>query len=226
LYASQLHAYPLLRHKPVSVFHDFTSLAGIGRHRDHEGNGLNIVLGGYPWYRKGVDLAIAAFRKIAADFPQARLQIVGHHTDGEPQRLAAGCDQIEILKAVPHDEMMRILNDAAIMILPSRNEGLPRVVIEGMVAGLPVIGSDVAGIPSLIRHGENGFLVPDGDIDALADRMRDLLSDAGLRRRMGERSAELARDTLTEKVYADEFVKMVRATVALTPAARESRGSA
>ena len=223
LYAGQLSSYPLLRHKPSSVFHDFTLLAGVEKRVHTDDDHLYVLLAGYPWYRKGVDLAIAAFRRMAKDFPNANLKLVGHHTDGEPQRLAAGCAQIEVSKAVPHDEMMGILSGAAIVVLPSRNEGLPRILIEAMAAGLPVIGSDIAGIPSFIHDGENGFLVPDGDVPALERRLRELLSDAALRRRMGQRGYEIAQACLTEKTYVERFIRMIRDTVNREPLAQEEK---
>jgi glycosyltransferase involved in cell wall biosynthesis len=142
-----------------------------------------------------------------------RLKIVGHFPEGTLQAMASGCAQIDVIPAKSHDELMPMLADAIIMILPSRNEGLPRILIEGMIAALPVVGSDVAGIPELIRHGENGFVVPDGDVPMLEQRLRELLSDPALRHRMGRRSYELARATLTESVYRERFVQMLRDTI-------------
>ncbi len=203
-----LNNYPLLRNKAVSVFHDYTPLSGIEIQKHDDPDNQNIILAGYPWFRKGVDVAISAFRMLAPDFPLARLKIVGHYTDGVPQQLAAGCPQIEIFKAMPQDELMPIVSHSAIMLLPSRNEALGRVLIEGMAAGLPLVGSNVGGIPSLIRDGENGILVPAGDASALEQALRRLLSDVSLRRKMGRRSYELL-SGLTEDAYAKEFVSMV-----------------
>jgi hypothetical protein len=70
-----------------------------------------------------------------------------------------------------------------------------------MAAGVPVIGSDVGGIPYLIRVGENGFVVPVGDVSALDARLRQLLSASELRMRMGARGRELAHTNYSEKAY-------------------------
>jgi phosphatidylinositol alpha-1,6-mannosyltransferase len=86
-------------------------------------------------------------------------------------------------------------------------------VIEGLAAGVPVVGSDVGWIPDLIRNGENGFVVPGGDVRELEARLRELLADPELRRRLGANGHQLAHAQLTEQVYVERFTAMVAATV-------------
>jgi glycosyltransferase involved in cell wall biosynthesis len=74
---------------------------------------------------------------------------------------------------------------ADIAILLSTREGMPRSLIEAAAAGLPMIAFDVAGCRSIVRNGVNGFLVPPGDIRAVADAIVKLAGDAELRRQMG-----------------------------------------
>jgi glycosyltransferase involved in cell wall biosynthesis len=88
-----------------------------------------------------------------------------------------------------------------------------RVLIEGMAGGVPLIGSDVGGIPSMIDHGKNGFLIPVGDWQALAVRLRELLSDPALRRRMGDCGYDRAHQDLNEQVYVQKFTAMIQATL-------------
>jgi len=99
----------------------------------------------------------------------------------------------------------------------SKQIELVRVVIEGLAAGVPVIGSDVGGIPDLIHQGENGFVVPGGNVRELEARIRELLADPELRRRMGANGYELAHTQLTEQVYVERFTAMVAATVRGVP---------
>ena len=101
------------------------------------------------------------------------------------------------------------MSAATIFALPSRCEGTPCVILEAMAAGLPIVASGVGGIPALVRDGENGFQVPAGDAAALEARLRELLSDGDLRRRMGARSYELARTEFREEAYWDRFRRMV-----------------
>jgi L-malate glycosyltransferase len=91
-----------------------------------------------------------------------------------------------------------------------------RVLLEAMAAGVPVIGSNVGGIPSLVRDGENGFLFPSGDVNALEARLRQLLSNPALRESMGARGYEMAHGEFSEDVYVDRFVTMIETAVRKT----------
>jgi glycosyltransferase involved in cell wall biosynthesis len=83
------------------------------------------------------------------------------------------------------------MRKAAVLVLPSvrtasgREEGLGMVTLEAAALGVPVIGSDVGGIPEAVVEGETGFLVPSRDPEALAVRLADLLGSAELRARFG-----------------------------------------
>ena len=90
-------------------------------------------------------------------------------------------------------------------------------MIEGLAAGVPVVGSDVGWIPELIRQGENGFVVPGGNVLELEARIRQLLADPELRRRMGAKGYEFAHTQLTEEVYVERFTAMVADTVRGAP---------
>jgi glycosyltransferase involved in cell wall biosynthesis len=78
-----------------------------------------------------------------------------------------------------------------------------------MASGVPVVASDVAGIPSLVRDGESGFLVPVGNVEMLEARLRRLLSDRDLRKRMGARGYEIAHSEFNETLYVEKFARMV-----------------
>ncbi len=90
------------------------------------------------------------------------------------------------------NDVPEILKIADVLVMPSFNEGMGRAIVEAMASGLPVVGSDVGGIPDLIVNGSNGFLVPPGDVPALSSAIQHLLIDEGLRRKMGDKSRELA----------------------------------
>jgi glycosyltransferase involved in cell wall biosynthesis len=119
--------------------------------------------------------------------PEARLVYAG---DGplrsriEASARDAGLDGRVSLLGVRAD-IPSLLSNYDILALPSLWEGLPFAVIEGMMAGLPVVASRVGGVPELVEHGVTGFLVPAGDAAALADALRTLVNDGNLRRQMG-----------------------------------------
>ena len=80
---------------------------------------------------------------------------------------------------------LAVTASADILVLPSFMEGLPLVIIEAMALGKPVVSSGVAGIPELVRDGENGLLVPPSHWQALAEAMVTLAANGDLRERLG-----------------------------------------
>jgi glycosyltransferase involved in cell wall biosynthesis len=220
LYPKQLSHYPLLRNGPSSVFHEFVPVSMIdkavdkGEESSEAPEETYVLQVGAPWYLKGVDVLIKAFAEVASEFPNVTLKLLGFYPGQEALlELTRDAPQVEVLRARPNPETLEIVKRAAIMATPSRTEGLPRVIIEAMAAGIAVIASDVGGISTLVHDGENGYLIPVGDHHALAVRLRQLLSDEPLRRRMGEAGYVRAHSELNEKAYVREFARMVEAAI-------------
>jgi glycosyltransferase involved in cell wall biosynthesis len=212
LSGNQLEKYPLLRRAPASIFHEFVPVSIIGRSPEQALEEPYILLMGAPWYLKGADLLVRAFLSLTDEFPQFKLRIMGHYPQRtELERMTQGSDRIEILKARPHVEALKIIAGASILAAPSRCEGMGRVIVEGMAAGVPVIGSDIGGIPSILQNGENGLLFTGGDWLSLASNLRRLLEDPALRSRLGKAGYSTAHNELNERVYVSEFVKMIKA---------------
>jgi glycosyltransferase involved in cell wall biosynthesis len=92
-----------------------------------------------------------------------------------------------------------------IYCLPSRFEGFPLAIAEAMLAGLPVVASDVGSVSEAVVEGETGLLVSPDDPAALAAALQKLLADPELRRKMGERGRELARKRFTASQMARAF---------------------
>jgi glycosyltransferase involved in cell wall biosynthesis len=118
--------------------------------------------------------AVAALRK---EYPNLHLVIVG--SGDRHEALVAQAERAGIGGAVHlvghREEVDACLAGMDCFVLPSLNEGMGRALIEAMAAGLPVIASQVGGIPALIRDGKNGLLVPAGNSRALADALRRVL---------------------------------------------------
>ena len=72
------------------------------------------------------------------------------------------------------DEIMPVMD---ILVLPSLNEGMGRVLVEAMAAGKPIVASSVGGIPDLVQHNHNGLLVPPGDEKALAEAILEIINN-------------------------------------------------
>jgi starch synthase len=93
---------------------------------------------------------------------------------------------------LPTPEVARSLDEATVLVLPSRSEGLGRVVIEAFCRGRGVVASRVGGIPDLVEDGASGVLVPPGDAAALADALVRVLADEGLAAGLGRGAQEAA----------------------------------
>ena len=98
-------------------------------------------------------------------------------------------------------EVMSIFD---VFVLPSLNEGMGRVLVEAMALGKPIVASDVGGISDLVIHDRNGYLVPVGDVETLAARIKELLDDFGKREKMGNMGRRYA-----AKYSSEEMVKKI-----------------
>jgi glycosyltransferase involved in cell wall biosynthesis len=138
---------------------------------------------------KSVDVLIEAWREVRDRVPGARLTIVGSGSQEAALRRQAalasldGCVRFE--GAVPRERVRGFLDASRLLVLPSRSEGLGRVVLEAFARGRPVVASDVGGIPELVDDGVTGRLVPAEDPEALAKALGELLGDASLSSAMG-----------------------------------------
>lgn len=121
--------------------------------------------------RKGFDLLLAAFDRVAAEEPEARLRIVGSRGDlGHLLDGRAG-DRISFLDSRPQAELAAELRRADALVLPSRNDSYGMVVAEALASGTPVLVSEMVGAKDLVTEGKTGWIVPVEDVDALQQRM-------------------------------------------------------
>jgi glycosyltransferase involved in cell wall biosynthesis len=144
---------------------------------------------------KGFDLLIRAVDRLLRDGLDAELILVGE--GGERAALEALVgelglgDRVRLLGYRPDLPVWFEAMDG--FALSSLREGLPNVLLEAMALETPVVATRIAGVPRLVRHGENGLLVGPGSVDELAEALGRLLRDAGLRRRLaraGRRTVE------------------------------------
>lgn len=136
---------------------------------------------------KNVDGLAEAWRRVAARIPDATLHLVSRgHEHAAFERLVHDLPhQVQWDEWLPSERIASALDEAAVLVLPSFSEGLPRVAMESFARGRGVVGSRAGGIPDIVEDGVSGLLVPPGDADALADALVRALSEPGLAQTLG-----------------------------------------
>lgn len=98
-----------------------------------------------------------------------------------------------------------------IVCLPSSyGEGIPRVLLEAAASGLPVVATEIPGCRAVVRHGENGLLVPARDAAALAAALRRLIEDPVLRRQFGMAGRKIAEREFSETAVSEQILGVYR----------------
>ena len=163
---------------------------------------------------KAVDVLAEAWRLAAPRLPDAVLHIVGRGTLHEvPEQLEADLPgQTRWTGSLTTPEVARALDDATVLVLPSRSEGLGRVVVEAFCRGRGVVASRVGGIRDIVEDEANGVLVPPEDPAALADALVRVLSDRTLAERLGATGHASVQSWLaTPEEYAGRIRELVDA---------------
>jgi glycosyltransferase involved in cell wall biosynthesis len=157
---------------------------------------------------KAYDVAIRALREV----PGATLVLVG---DGaERVRLEELAGELGVAERVEFagwtDEPRRYLAGFDVFVLSSHSEAFPLAILEAMLAGLPVVATDVGSVREAVQDGETGYLVPANDHQALAERIRDVLADPERARRLGANGRARARKLFTAEAMARTFEQLYR----------------
>ena len=160
---------------------------------------------------KNADGLAEAWRLAAPRLQEARLHIVGKGTL-EPliERLVAELPaQTRWDRELPTHEVAAAMDAARLLVLPSRSEGMGRVVVEALARGRPVLAARVGGIPDLVRDGGNGLLV-EPDPEAIADALVALLGDPERLERLAANARQSAEAWLaTPEEYANRVRRLI-----------------
>jgi glycosyltransferase involved in cell wall biosynthesis len=135
---------------------------------------------------KNVDGLADAWRLAAPRLPDARLRLVGSGTlrPVVEQLVRDLPRQASWNERLSQQEVSAALDESTLLVLPSRSEGMGRVIVEAFCRARPVVASRVGGIPDLVQDAVNGLLVEPGDTGALADALVRVLTDRGLAERL------------------------------------------
>jgi glycosyltransferase involved in cell wall biosynthesis len=130
-------------------------------------------------------------------FPDLEVRVIGRGQSRAALEQVARelglAERTQFVGFVSDAERDRILGEARVCVCPSVKEGWGLTVIESNAVGVPVVATDAPGLRDAVRDGETGFLVPEGDVAAFADRIARLLGDDALAARMSDAAATWAR---------------------------------
>lgn len=166
---------------------------------------------------KGIQFGIQALLKLKPRYPDILFQIAGAGDfDGELRQLVRdlGLEQnVEFAGRIPHDDKVRRLQQADVLLYPSPKEGWGLSVLEANSCGTAVVASNSPGLREAVVEGKTGFLVPHGDVDALAARIGDLLADPALYAGIRSEGLRWVREFTWEKA-AGQTLDLMRESVA------------
>jgi glycosyltransferase involved in cell wall biosynthesis len=161
---------------------------------------------------KNIDGLAAAWRLAAPRVPDARLCVIG---DGPKRDVVRALvtdlpAQTSWQRGVPNEEVVRLLDESCCLLLPSRSEGTPRIVIEANCRGRGVVAAPVGGVPDIVEDGVTGLLVRPDDSRGIAEALVHVLQDRDLASRLGQKARERVGEwTSTPEEFAERVVDLV-----------------
>lgn len=167
-------------------------------------------------YQKSFDRLILVWEKVHEKMPDWRLDIFGQ---GEWKAMLQGMiDERGLQDCVrlngPTKDIGKEYAESSMLVMSSHYEGFPMVIIEAMACGLPAVCFDFkCGPRDIIVEGENGLIVPDGDIEGLAEAIVRLMKEETLRKRMGE-NAKMVVETYSEERVMGQWINLYEETIA------------
>jgi glycosyltransferase involved in cell wall biosynthesis len=197
-----------LINEPEIVYHGILPDSKI----QSEGNTKNIAIVGRLSNEKGIDLALQMMQKVLNSEPDAKLWIIG---DGKDKaKLLKYCSKLGIENSVVFwgfvSDVEELLVKCSILIMTSRWEGFGLVLLEAMKLKIPCISFDHLAANEIIINNETGFLIPNMNIELMAEKIIYLLSNPDIGRRMGEKGNSLLKEKFTLKKSIDGYEKLFR----------------
>jgi len=164
------------------------------------------------WDGKGHAVLINAFKELKKEIKNARLVIVGegYLYDELVRMVDMHCLKDSVLFTGFQMDVSEIISTFDVAVLPSFFEGMGRVLLEAMSMEKPVVASRVGGIPDLLEHGINGFLVKPGNVEELTEALKKILTDKRLAESMGKQGRKKIREQFSADVMAQSIQKLYR----------------
>jgi len=155
------------------------------RTEDPPQNSFELLFAGQISLRKGIPYLLQAFARL--NHPNKRLTIAGPILDDIRTLLSTlPTDNVVFTGPLPQSLLAKKMSASHLLVLPSIEEGLALVQGQAMACGCPVLATTATGAEDLFTDGQQGFIVPDRDVDALTQRMQQIADDPTLQRQLSE----------------------------------------
>jgi glycosyltransferase involved in cell wall biosynthesis len=181
-----------------------------------EPNGIPVVILAARMLRdKGVVDFVEAASMLKKAGVKARFVLVGETDAGNPtaisvEQLRKWADSGDVEWWGHRANMQEVIGQSHVVCLPSLREGVPKVLIEAAACGRPIVTTDAPGCREIVRHGENGLLVPVHNSAALADALRVMVLNADVRANMGRRGREIVVEEFSSERIISETLDIYR----------------
>jgi len=167
--------------------------------------------------RKGVSYLVKSMPAIIKNFPKAALLIIGSGPEREElENLSLNLNlkkNVFFLGNIEPQELPYYYNQADVFVLPSLVEGLPVVLMEALACGLPIVATRIAGIPDMIKDGQNGFLVSPQSPKELSRAVINILLNGELRKNIAKEAQKTAREKYDWSVIVEQFKLLYQNTL-------------
>ena len=173
-------------------------------------NNKLILFLGFICERKGCFDIPAIVDQVCSKIPDARFILGGSgEIEKVKQKLSAKYkDNVEFPGWIRDEQKRQYLREADIFLLPSYNEGMPMAILDAMGCGLPIVSTDVGGIPKIVRQGINGYLYKPGDSKSMACAIIEYLTDDEKRLKAGQESVDVIRESYSLQQNIDKLERV------------------
>src|SRR6266496_1295677 len=192
--------------KKIFKIHNGINLGTITNDRKYK----SIRYSGRLYYSKGVDILIEAFSKVYQKDKELKLEIAGKGEEEEHLKALVRSEQLD--EAVifhgyfdQYANAIKFISEAWCLVVPSRMDNFPAVILEALAAGVPVIASNTGGIPDMIDNAIEGYIAESENAEAFAEAIKKMTDNCELRNRM----AVQARKTFEQEFSIDKHVNNV-----------------
>jgi glycosyltransferase involved in cell wall biosynthesis len=198
---------------------DTLSVTPAGLRKAHALDRKTVLLGclGRLEPKKGQELAVAALRYV--DTNNVKLMLVGEGEEAYVRRFKELTRELGVSQKVIYtgyrEDIPSLLQEIDILVFPTLTEAFSRVILESMAASIPIIATDVGGNSEAVVHGITGYIVPPQDVQALANRINELINDRGKRKKMGKAARARVKDLFTMERHVALIEKLYHEVLTL-----------